>query len=392
MREVVIVSAARTPIGKFGGTLKSVPTSTLGAIAVKGAIERAGIKPEMVDEVIMGCVLQGALGQNISRQISLEAGIPIEVPTMTLNKVCGSGLRAVSLAAQIIKAGDADIIVAGGAENMSATAYAMPAARWGARMNATKMVDMMVNDGLTDAFSGVHMGITAENIAEKWGLTREELDAFSAESQQKAEAAIKAGKFKDEIVPVEIPQRKGDPIVFDTDEFPKYGTTAEGLAKLKPAFKKDGIVTAANASGINDSGAAVIVMSKEKADELGLKPLCTIKAYASAGVDPQIMGIGPVPSSKKALEKAGLTVADMDLIEANEAFAAQSVAVGKELGFDKTKLNVNGGAIALGHPIGASGCRILITLLYEMQKRDAKKGLATLCIGGGQGTAMVVER
>lgn len=393
MREVVIVSAARTPIGSFGGALKSVPTSTLGAVAVKGAMERAGIKPEMVDEVIMGCVLQGGLGQNVARQISIEAGIPIEVPSMTLNKVCGSGLRAVSLAAQIIRAGDADIIVAGGAENMSATGYAMPAARWGARMNSTKLIDMMVNDGLTDAFSGVHMGITAENICEKWGLNREELDAFAAASQQKAEAAIKAGKFKDEIVPVVIPQRKGDPVVFDTDEFPKFGTTAEGLAKLKPAFKKDGgMVTAANASGINDSGAAVIVMSKEKADELGIKPLCTIKGYASAGVDPQIMGIGPVPSSKKALEKAGLTVGDMDLIEANEAFAAQSVAVGKELGFDPAKLNVNGGAIALGHPVGASGCRILITLMYEMMKRDSKLGLATLCIGGGQGTALVVER
>lgn len=393
MREVVIVSAARTPIGNFGGSLKSVPTSTLGAIAVKGAIERAGIKPEMIDEVIMGCVLQGGLGQNIARQISIEAGIPIEVPSMTLNKVCGSGLRAVSLAAQMIKAGDADIVVAGGAENMSSTGYAMPAARWGARMNNTKMIDMMVNDGLTDAFSGVHMGMTAENICDQWGLTREELDAFAAASQQKAEAAVKAGKFKDEIVPVEIPQRKGDPVVFDTDEFPKFGTTAEGLAKLKPAFKKDGgRVTAANASGINDSGAAVIVMSKEKADELGIKPLCTIKSYASAGVDPQIMGIGPVPSSKKALEKAGLTVGDLDLVEANEAFAAQSVAVGKDLGFDPEKLNVNGGAIALGHPIGASGCRILISLIHEMMKRDAKLGLATLCIGGGQGTAMVVER
>lgn len=392
MKEVVIVSAARTPIGSFGGALKGIPTRKLGAIAIKGAVERAGIKPEMVDEVIMGAVLQGGLGQNVARQMTLDAGLPIETPAMTINKVCGSGLRAVELAAQIIKAGDADIIVAGGAENMSATAYALPSARWGARMNNTKMVDMMVNDGLWDAFNDYHMGITAENVAEQWGLTREDLDAFSVASQEKAEAAIKAGKFKDEIVPVEIPQRKGDPIIFDTDEHPKFGSTMEKVGKLKPAFKKDGIVTAANASGINDAGAAVIVMSKEKADELGLTPMCTIKSYASAGVDPSIMGVGPVPSSQKALEKAGLTIDDIDLIEANEAFAAQSLAVGKDLGIDPAKLNVNGGAIALGHPIGASGCRILITLIHEMAKRDAKTGLATLCIGGGQGTAIVVER
>ena len=393
MREVVIVGAARTPIGSFGGSLKNVPTRTLGAVSIKAAIERAGIKPEMIDEVIMGCVLQGGLGQNVSRQMSLDAGIPKEVPTMTINKVCGSGLRAVELAAQIIKAGDADIIVAGGAENMSAAGYIMPSARWGARMNNVQMVDTMVNDGLWEAFNQYHMGITAENIAEQWGLTREELDEFALASQQKAEAAIKAGKFKDEIVPVEVPQRKGDPVVFDTDEHPKFGSTIEKMAKLKPAFKKDGIVTAANASGINDAGAALVVMSKEKADELGIKPLCTIKSYASAGVDPTIMGIGPVPSSKKALEKAGLTIDDMDLIEANEAFAAQSVAVGKELGFDTSKLNVNGGAIALGHPIGASGARILISLIYEMMKRpETKYGLATLCIGGGMGTAMVIER
>ena len=393
MREVVIVGAARTPIGSFGGSLKNVPTRTLGAVSIKAAIERAGIKPEMIDEVIMGCVLQGGLGQNVSRQMSLDAGIPKEVPTMTINKVCGSGLRAVELAAQIIKAGDADIIVAGGAENMSAAGYIMPSARWGARMNNVQMVDTMVNDGLWEAFNQYHMGITAENIAEQWGLTREELDEFALASQQKAEAAVKAGKFKDEIVPVEIPQRKGDPIVFDTDEYPKFGASMEKMAKLKPAFKKDGVVTAANASGINDAGAALVVMSKEKADELGIKPLCTIKSYASAGVDPTIMGIGPVPSSKKALEKAGLTVDDMDLIEANEAFAAQSVAVGKELGFDTSKLNVNGGAIALGHPIGASGARILISLIYEMMKRpESKYGLATLCIGGGMGTAMVIER
>ena len=392
MREVVIVSAARTPIGSFGGTLKGVPTRKLGAIAIKGAIERAGIKPEMVDEVIMGAVLQGALGQNVARQMTLDAGLPIETPAMTINKVCGSGLRAVELAAQIIKAGDADIVVAGGAENMSATAYAVPAGRWGARMNNTQMVDMMVNDGLWDAFNGYHMGITAENVAEQWGITREQLDEFAVISQNRAEAAIKAGKFKDEIVPVEVPQRKGDPIIFDTDEFPKFGTTMEKVAKLKPAFKKDGIVTAANASGINDAGAAVVVMSKDKADELGIKPLCTIKSYASAGVDPSIMGVGPVPATKKALAKAGLKIEDMDLVEANEAFAAQSLAVRKELNLDPEKTNVNGGALALGHPIGASGCRILITLIYEMMKRDSKYGLATLCIGGGMGTALIVER
>lgn len=392
MKEAVIVSAVRTPMGSFGGTLKNVPTRTLGALVIKEAIKRAGIKPEMVEEVIMGTVLQGALGQNVARQMTLDAGLPKEVPAMTINKVCGSGLRAIELAAQIIKAGDADILVAGGAENMSAAAYAIPSARWGARMNDTKLIDMMTNDGLTDAFHHYHMGITAENVAEQWGITREQLDEFSVISQNRAEAAIKEGKFKDEIVPVEIPQKKGDPIIFDTDEFPRFGTTMEKVAKLKPAFKKDGIVTAANASGINDAGAALVVMAKEKAEELGLTPMCTIKSYASAGVDPTIMGIGPVPSTRKALEKAGMTVEDLDLIEANEAFAAQSVAVGKDLGFNKDILNVNGGAIALGHPIGASGCRILITLMYEMAKRDAKKGLATLCIGGGQGTAMIVER
>ncbi len=393
MREVVIVSAARTPMGSFGGSLKNIPTRQLGAIAIKEAVKRAGIKPEMVEEVIMGAVLQGGIGQNVARQMTLDAGLPIEVPAMTLNKVCGSGLRAVELAAQIIKAGDADIIVAGGAENMSATAYALPSARWGARMNNAQMVDMMVNDGLWDAFNGYHMGITAENVAEQWGLTREELDEFAVTSQNRAEEAIKAGKFKDEIVPVEIPQRKGDPIIFDTDEFPKFGTTIDKVAKLKPAFKKDGIVTAANSSGINDAGAAVVVMSKEKADELGLKPLCTIKSYASAGVDPTIMGVGPVPASEKALKKAGLTIEDIDLVEANEAFATQSLAVRKDLGLDPEKTNVNGGAIALGHPIGASGCRILISLIFEMQKRpEAKYGLATLCIGGGMGTALIVEK
>lgn len=393
MKEVVIVSAARTPIGNFGGSLKGVAARKLGAIAIKAAVERAGIKPEQVEEVIMGNVLQGGLGQNVARQMTLDAGLPIEVPAMTINKVCGSGLRAVELAAQIIKAGDADIVVAGGAENMSDSGYIMPSARWGARMNNTSMVDIMVNDGLWDAFNGYHMGITAENIAEQWGLTREQLDEFSVASQTKAEAAVKAGKFKEEIVPVEIPQRKGDPIVFDTDEYPKFGSSMEKMGKLKPAFKKDGVVTAANASGINDAGAALVVMSKEKADELGLKPLCTIKGYASAGVDPTIMGIGPVPSSQKAMEKAGIKAEDLDLIEANEAFAAQSLAVGKDLGLNSDILNVNGGAIALGHPIGASGARILISLIFEMQKRpDAHLGLATLCIGGGMGTAMVIEK
>ena len=394
MKEVVIVSACRTPIGSFGGSLKSVSAADLGAITVKEAIKRAGIAPELVEEVVYGNVLQAGLGQNVARQVSIKAGLPVETTAVTINIVCGSGLKTVAMAAQAIKAGDADIIVAGGTENMSAAPYVLPAGRWGARMNNTQMVDMMVNDGLWDAFNNYHMGMTAENIVEQWGLTREELDEFALASQQKAEAAIKAGKFKDEIVPVEIPQRKGDPIVFDTDEHPKFGSTIEKLAKLKPAFKRDGgIVTAANASGINDAGAALVVMSKEKADELGLKPLCSIKAYASAGVDPKIMGIGPVPSSQKALEKAGLKIEDMDLIEANEAFAAQSVAVGKDLGIDPEKLNVNGGAIALGHPIGASGARILITLIYEMQKRaDAKYGLAALCIGGGMGTAMVVEK
>ena len=394
MKDVVIVGAARTAIGSFGGSLKGIPARQLGAICIKEALSRAGVAPEQVEEVIMGNVLQAGLGQNVARQMSLDAGIPKEVPAMTINKVCGSGLRAVELAAQIIKAGDADIIVAGGAENMSAAPYAVPSGRWGARMFDAKMVDVMVNDGLWDAFNNYHMGITAENVAEQWGLTREELDEFSLASQQKAEAAIKAGKFKDEIVPVVIPQRKGDPKIFDTDEHPKFGSTIEGLAKLKPAFKKDGgVVTAGNASGINDSGAAVVVMSAEKAEELGIKPLVKIVSYASAGVDPKIMGVGPIYATQKALAKAGLEIKDLDLYEANEAFAAQSVAVGKELGFDLEKLNVNGGAIALGHPIGASGCRILISLIYEMLKReDCQKGLATLCIGGGMGTAMIVEK
>ena len=392
MREVVIASAARTPIGSFGGSLKDIPAAKLGGIVISEAVKRAGIDPAEVDEVVFGNVLQGGLGQNVARQAAIAAGLPIETPSMTLNKVCGSGLRTVALAAQIIKAGDADIIVAGGAENMSAAGYIVPSARWGARMGDAKMVDLMVNDGLTDAFNNYHMGITAENICEQWKLTREDLDKLAVASQEKAAAAVKAGKFKDEIIPVEIPQRKGDPVLFDTDEYPKAGTTMESVSKLKPAFKRDGgFVTAANASGINDSAAALVVMSKEKAGELGIKPLCSVKSYASAGVDPKIMGIGPVPATKKALAKAGLELKDIDLIEANEAFAAQSVAVARELGFDPAKVNVNGGAIALGHPIGASGARILITLIYEMQKRKAKYGLATLCIGGGQGTALIVE-
>ena len=393
MKEVVIVGAKRTAIGSYGGTLKNVPAKELGAVAIKGAIEQAGIKPEDVEEVIMGDVLQGGLGQNVARQMSLGAGLPIETPAMTINKVCGSGLRAVELAAQIIKAGDADIIVAGGAENMSMTGYALPNMRWGARMFNTPAVDMMVNDGLWDVYNNYHMGITAENVAEQWGLTREQLDEFSVISQQRAEAAVDSGRFDDEIVPVTIPQRKGDPIVFARDEHLTRGSSMEKVAKLKPAFKKDGgVVTAANASGINDSGAAVVVMSAEKAEELGIKPLCKIVSYASGGVDPSIMGVGPVPASKKALEKAGLTIDDIDLVEANEAFAAQSLAVRKELGLDPEKTNVNGGAIALGHPIGASGCRILVTLIYEMMKRDSKRGLATLCIGGGMGTSLIVER
>ena len=391
MREVVIASAARTPIGSFGGTLKNTTAVTLGKTVVEEAVKRAGIKPEQVDELVFGCVLQAGLGQNVARQVSLAAGLPKETPAMTINKVCGSGLRSVGLAAQIIKAGDADIVIAGGTESMSLAPYAVPSARWGARMFDAKMVDVMVNDGLWDAFNQYHMGITAENVAEQWGITREELDEFSLKSQQKAEAAIKEGKFKDEIVPVVIPQKKGDPIVFDTDEYPKFGASLEKMAKLKPAFKKDGVVTAANASGINDSAAALVVMSAEKAAELGIEPLCKIVSYASAGVDPSIMGVGPIPASKKALDKAGLTVDDIDLFEANEAFAAQSVAVGRELQIPAEKLNVNGGAIALGHPIGASGARILITLIYEMKKRGAKRGLATLCIGGGMGTAMIVE-
>lgn len=392
MKEVVIVSACRTAIGKFGGTLKGVGAVDLGAAVVKEAVNRAGIAPEQVDEVIFGNVLQAGLGQNPARQVSIKAGLPIECTAMTINIVCGSGLKAVALAANQIKAGEADIVVCGGTENMSAAPYAMPAARWGARMNNTQMIDITVNDGLWDAFNNYHMGITAENVAEQYGLTREMQDEFAVKSQNKAEAAIKAGKFKDEIVPITIPQRKGDPIVFDTDEHPTLGSTMEKVARLRPAFKKDGTVTAANASGINDGAAAFVVMSKEKAEELGITPMATIVSYATGGVDPKIMGVGPVPASRKAMEKAGMTIDDIDLIEANEAFAAQSLAVARELNFDMDKVNVNGGAIALGHPVGASGARILVTLLYEMAKRDAKTGLATLCIGGGQGQALIVKR
>ncbi|ABG86544.1 acetyl-CoA C-acetyltransferase [Clostridium perfringens] len=392
MREVVIASAVRTALGSFGGSLKDVPAVDLGALVIKEALNKAGVKPECVDEVLMGNVIQAGLGQNPARQAAVKAGLPVEIPSMTINKVCGSGLRCVALAAQMIKAGDADVIVAGGMENMSQGPYVLKTARFGQRMGDGKMVDAMVNDALTDAFNGYHMGITAENIAEQWGLTREMQDEFAANSQIKAEAAIKNGKFKDEIVPVVIPKRKGDPIVFDTDEFPRFGTTAEKLAKLRPAFKKDGTVTAGNASGINDGAAALVVMSAEKAKELGVTPICKIVSYGSKGLDPSIMGYGPFYATKKALEGTGLTVADLDLIEANEAFAAQSLAVAKDLEFDMSKVNVNGGAIALGHPVGASGARILVTLIHEMMKRDAKRGLATLCIGGGMGTALIVER
>ncbi|MEL7646562.1 MAG: acetyl-CoA C-acetyltransferase [Sedimentibacter sp.] len=392
MKEVVIVSAVRTPIGSFGGKLKDVSAVNLGAVAAKGALERANVKPEMVDEVIFGNVLQAGIGQNLARQVSVAVGIPFEVPSMTINKVCGSGLKTIQLAAQAIMTGDADIVLAGGAENMSMAPYIVPSARWGQRMGDGAIVDTMVHDGLTDIFNNYHMGITAENIAEQWNITRKDQDEFSVRSQNRAEAAIKAGRFKDEIVPVEIPQRKGDPIVVDTDEFPRFGATLESLEKLKPAFKKDGTVTAASSSGINDGAAAVVVMSKEKAQELGITPLVTIVSYASAGVDPKIMGYGPVPASRKAMAKAGMTIEDIDLVEANEAFAAQSIAVVRDLNLDPDKTNVNGGAIALGHPIGCSGTRILVTLVHEMLKRDAKTGLATLCIGGGQGTSLIVKR
>lgn len=392
MREVVIASAVRTAIGTFGGSLKDVPAADLGAIVIKEAINRAGIKPELVNEVVMGNVIQAGLGQNVARQAAIKAGLPTEIPAMTLNMVCGSGLRSVALAAQMIKAGDCDVVVAGGMENMSRAPYALETTRWGQRMGDGKLVDTMIKDALSDAFNNYHMGVTAENIVKEWGLTRKELDEFALNSQLKAEKAIKEGKFKDEIVPVMVPQRKGEPKVFDTDEGPRFGSTMEGLAKLKPCFINDGKVTAGNSSGINDGAAALVVMSAEKASELGVTPLATIVSYGHKGLDPAIMGYGPFHATKVAMENASLTVQDMDLIEANEAFAAQSIAVAKDLHFDMSKVNVNGGAVALGHPVGASGARILVTLLHEMQRRDAKKGLATLCIGGGMGTAMIVER
>jgi acetyl-CoA C-acetyltransferase len=392
MREVIIASAVRTAIGSFGGALKDVSAAELGAVVIKEAVAKAGIKGELVEEVVMGNVIQAGLGQNVARQAAIKAGLPVEVPAMTINKVCGSGLRTVALAAQMIKAGDADIVVAGGMENMSQAPYLLKTSRWGQRMGDGKMVDSMINDALWDAFNNYHMGVTAENISKEWNLTREEQDEFALNSQLKAEVAIKAGKFKDEIVPVVIPQRKGEPKVVDTDEYPRFGATIEGMAKLRPAFIKDGTVTAANASGINDGAAAFVVMSAERAEELGITPLAKIVSYGQKGLDPSIMGYGPFHATKKALEVANLKIEDLDLIEANEAFAAQSLAVAKDLNFDMSKVNVNGGAIALGHPVGASGARILVTLLHEMQKRDARKGLATLCIGGGMGTALIVER
>lgn len=390
--EVVIVSAVRTAIGSFRGALKDVPATKLGAIVIESALEKAGVSKDSVDEVIMGNVLQAGLGQNPARQAAIQAGLPVSVSALTINKVCGSGLKAIHLATQAIIAGDADIIVAGGMENMSQAPYLLPTAREGFRMGDQKVVDSMISDGLWCAFNDYHMGITAENLCDQYNITREEQDAFSARSQARAANAMAEGKFAEEIVSVEIPQRKGDPIVFNTDEYPKKGSTQEKLSALRPAFKKDGSVTAGNASGLNDGAAAVVVMSKAKADELGLKPLATIVANASAGVDPSVMGIGPVEAVKKALNKSKLSLADIDLIEANEAFAAQSIAVDRELSFDQDKLNVNGGAIALGHPIGASGARIFVSLLHEMEKQDAKTGLATLCIGGGQGVATIVKR
>ena len=391
-KKVVLAGACRTAIGKMGGALSNTPAADLGAIVIKEALNRAGVKPEQVDEVLMGCVIQAAQGQNVARQASIKAGLPIEVPAVTLNVVCGSGLNCVNQAAAMIKAGQADIVVAGGMENMSMAPYAMTKARFGYRMNNATIVDTMVNDALTDAFNHYHMMITAENICDRWNLTREELDEFSANSQQKAEKAMAEHKFDDEIVPVPVKVKK-QIVEFKVDEGPRPGTTVETLAKLRCCSGKEGgMVTAGNASGINDGAAAIVVMSEEKAKELGVTPMATWVQGALAGVEPEIMGIGPVAATRKVMERTGLTVDDMDLIEANEAFAAQSVAVSKELGFDMSKVNVNGGAVALGHPVGASGCRILVTLLHEMQKRDAKKGLATLCIGGGMGCATIVER
>jgi len=392
MRDVVIVAAGRTAIGSFGGSLASVKASDLGATVIKSLLEKVDLNPAEVDEVILGQVLAAGCGQNPARQALINAGIPQEVPALTINKVCGSGLKALQLGAQAIRCGDADVIIAGGQENMSASPHVVPNSRNGARMGDWKMVDTMITDGLWDAFNNYHMGITTENIVDKFGFSREQQDAFAAASQNKAEAAVTSGRFQDEIVPVSIPQRKGDPVVFDTDEQPRFGCTAEALAKLRPAFKKDGSVTAGNASTINDGAAAVILCSAEKAAELGLPVLARIKSYASAGVDPAIMGTGPICATNKALEKAGWSIDELELVEANEAFAAQAMSVNQELGWNTDIVNVNGGAIALGHPIGASGCRVLVSLVHEMVKRDAKKGLATLCIGGGMGTALAIER
>ena len=392
MREVVIVHAARTAVGTFGGALRDIPAVDLGKITVEEALKRAQVKPEQVEEVILGNVLQAGQGQNPARQVLIRSGIPREIPATTINKVCASGLKAVMMAAQAIKAGDADIVVAGGIESMSQAPFYVPGARWGYRMNDGTLVDGMIHDGLLDIFNRYHMGITAENVAEKFGVSRQDQDVLALKSQQNAGRAIKEGRFRDEIVPVVIPQKKGNPLVFETDEHPRPNTTMEALAALRPAFKKDGTVTAGNASGINDSAAILVVMSAEKAKAMGLEPMAGIKSYATAGVAPEIMGTGPVPSSQRALAKAGLTVKDLDLVEANEAFAAQAVYVNRMMGFDPEKVNVNGGAIALGHPIGASGARILVTLLFEMKKRQARYGLATLCVGGGMGGAMVVER
>ncbi|WP_323118722.1 acetyl-CoA C-acetyltransferase [Burkholderia alba] len=392
MTDVVIVSAARTAVGKFGGSLAKIAAPDLGAAVIKAVLERGGVKPEQVSEVILGQVLTAGSGQNPARQAVIKAGLPSAVPGMTINKVCGSGLKAVMLAANAIISGDADIVIAGGQENMSAAPHVLPGSRDGFRMGDAKLIDSMIVDGLWDVYNQYHMGITAENVAKEYGISREDQDKFAALSQNKAEAAQKAGRFDDEIVPIEIPQRKGEPLRFATDEFVRHGVTAESLAGLKPAFAKDGTVTAANASGLNDGAAAVLVMSAKKAEALGLKPLARIKAYANAGVDPSVMGIGPVPASRRCLERAGWTPGDLDLMEINEAFAAQALAVHQQMGWDTSKVNVNGGAIAIGHPIGASGCRILVTLLYEMQKRDAKRGLASLCIGGGMGVALAVER
>ena len=390
-RKVVLAGACRTAIGTMGGQLSSIPAPDLGALAIKEALKRAGVKPEQVDEVYMGNVIQAGLGQNPARQAAINAGIPVEVPAITINVLCGSGLHCVNLAAKLIENGNADIVVAGGMESMSRAPYLVQQGRFGYRMGNAVLEDSMIRDALTDAFGGYHMGITAENIAEEWGLTREQLDEFAAWSQQKASKAIEEGKFKDEIFPVEVKMKKKT-VVVDTDEGPRPGTTKESIAKLRPAFKKDGVVTAANSSGINDAAAAIIVMSEEKAKELGVKPQATWIAGELAGVEPRIMGIGPVAATRKTMEKCGYTIGDFDLIEANEAFAAQSVAVGHDLGFDMDKLNVNGGAIALGHPVGCSGTRILVTLIHEMEKRDAKKGLATLCVGGGMGCAAIIER